>query len=281
MGRLDDVARRLYAVPPSEFIAARKAAAADASDAGDAATIRGFRKPSVGASTVNALARADPELIDELLGVGSGLRAAQEKRDGDGIREFARRRQAALATARARLAELDPSVSASTAREVEETLQAAIIDDAAAAAVKSGFLVRALESTGLDQVDVADAVALPVEIGARPAPGTTPSGRGSTKGRAAPDEPTESAAEKRARERRHAAAVARAEKAAAALAALVAEQDAGGRERADLEAERDRLDEELRATDARITQARFRERELRARRAELEREARAARRDLD
>ena len=93
------------------------------------------------------------------------MRDAFASRDRAEIRSLTQERQRMLQRATEGL-DLSPAVQ----REVEETLQAAVIDPAAAAAVRSGLLLRALESTGLEQVDVSDAVALPVDIEDFPAP---------------------------------------------------------------------------------------------------------------
>jgi hypothetical protein len=288
VSRLDDVARTLYALPPAEFTAARNAAAKDEPDSEAAAAIRAFRKPSAAASAVNSLVRSEPDVVAELLGVGAGLREAQESLDRDAVREFSRRRQQVIASAEKKLAAVVPGVSASTLREVEETLQAAVIDLAAAAAVQSGFLVRALESSGLEPVDVSDAVALPVDVADLPAPTAAPAsgGRskssGSTAGAAHTDDaaPQESAAERKERERRRAAAVKRAERTLQQLTDVADSLAAESERRQDLETERDRLSRELASAESALAASREAERDLRQRRKVLERDARDARRDL-
>ncbi len=282
MGRLDELARTLYALPAAEFTAGRNAAAKAEPDAGSAETIRGFRKPSAAASAVNALVRAEPDVVDALLEVGAGLRDAQESLDRDAVRDFSRRRQQVIASAEKRLASVVPGLSASTLREVEETLQAAMIDRAAAAAVQSGFLVRGLESSGLEPVDVSDAVALPVEIDddqATTSP-ATPARPSKKKPAVADAGPRETAAERRAGEHRHAAAVERAERTLGELTEVTESLGAAGEHRAHLEDERDRLSRELASAESALATAREAERELRQRRKALERDARAARKAL-
>ena len=289
MGSLDDVARSLYALPPADFTAARNAAANDESDAAHAKTIRGYRKPSAAASAVNTLVRSEPDVVAELLDVGAGLRQAQEALDREAVREFARRRQQVIASAEKRLTSIVPGLSSSTLREVEETLQAAMIDQAAAAAVQSGFLVRALESSGLEPVDVSDAVALPVDIDHLPAPAATHTSAGQrTKGAegtsgvdTADAAPRESAAERKARERRHSAAVQRAERTVKELTDVTESLVAESERRAHLETERDRLSHELASAESALAASREAERELRQRRKALERDARDARRGLE
>ncbi len=282
MGRLDELARTLYALPAAEFTAGRNAAAKAEPDAESAKTIRGFRKPSAAASAVNALVRAEPDVVAELLEVGTGLRAAQEGLDRDAVRDFARRRQQVIASAEKRVASVVPGLSASTLREVEETLQAAMIDRVAAAALQSGFLVRGLESSGLEPVDLSDAVALPVEVDDVGAPASThaPAAQPKKNTAAAVTTPRETTAERRARERRHSAAVQRAARLLDELTDVTESLAAAGEQGKRLEVERDRLSRELAAAEAAFAAAREGERELRQRRKALERDARAARNAL-
>lgn len=282
MGRLDEVARTLYAHPAAEFTAARNAAAQAEDDPASAKAIRGFRKPSAAASAVNALVRHERDVVDELLAVGDGLRAAQEGLDRNAVREFARRRQQLLASVAKRLESVVPGLSASTLREVEETLQAAMIDRSAAAAVQSGFLVRALESSGLEPVELSDAVALPVDVDDLPAPRPArPTGARSAESSSAADSaPRETAAERKARERRHTAAVERAQRILGELTEVTDSLSAESERRARFEADRDRLSRELASAEAALAASRETERDLRQRRKALERDARAARKAL-
>ncbi|WP_345762574.1 hypothetical protein [Diaminobutyricibacter sp. McL0608] len=290
MVRLDEVARTLYALPPAEFVPGRNAAAKDEPDPEAARTIRAFRKPSAAAGAVNAFVRAEPDAVDELLAVGAGLRAAQEGLDRDAVRDFSRRRQQVLASAEKKLATVVEGLSPSTLREVEETLQAAMIDRAAAAALQSGFLVRGLESSGLEPVDLAAAVALPIDVeqfeARMQAPASGPPAKRAKAGEpasasASDTEPRESAAERKARERRHTAAVQRAERTLAELTEVTESMSEVGENLAALEAERDRLSRELASAESALAAAREAERELRRRRKSLEREARDARRALE
>ncbi len=52
---------------------------------------------------------------------------------------------------------------------MQDTLHAAMVDEDAAAAVRSGMLVTALAATGVGKADVVDAVAVPAAIGMTPA----------------------------------------------------------------------------------------------------------------
>lgn len=258
---LREVADGLYALPPAEFTASRNAAAGHA-DKPLAAEIRGLRKPSVAAAAVNALVREHPDVVDAILDVGDRMREAFAERDRTAIRELTGERQRLLQQAIRDAG----TASAAVQREVEDTLQAAVIDAAAAAAVRSGLLVRSLESTGVDQVDVSDAVALPVDVDAPPAPRVTRAkspARGSK--RPADAEPVESPSERRERERRIRTAEKALERARTDADALDDELDEEVDRRTDLEAERDALARRLERTQDELSESRAAERELRRR----------------
>jgi hypothetical protein len=266
---LREVADELYATAPADFTASRNAAAGRADDKTLAKEIRALRKPSASAAAVNALVRENPELVDSILEVGDRMRDAFAARNRDSIRSLAGDRQRLLQTAVRSVGGVSPAVQ----REVEETLQAAVIDASAAAAVRSGLLVRALESTGVDEVDVADAVALPIDPAAPARPTVaprrrSPSGDRATKGRpgaAEPAENEESAAERRERERRIRNAEKALERARTAAEALDDELDDEVDRRNDLEAEREELSRRLDRAQDELTESRAAERELRRR----------------
>jgi len=283
---LRDVAGELYSAAPADFIAKRNAAAAQA-DRPTAKQIKTLRKPSASAAAINALVREHPDLVGDVLDIGSRMRDAFASRDRAEIRALTQERQRLLQRATDGL-ELSPAVQ----REVEETLQAAVIDPAAAAAVRSGMLVRALESTGLEQVDVSDAVALPVEVEDFPAPnprkrkaaqgaGASSGGEpGSGPGPEPGTEPAESPSERRERERRIRAAEKDVERARADAEAIDDELDETVDRRGDLEADRDRLQRKLQRIMDDLTETRASERELRTRLSDAQRALRDAERAL-
>lgn len=261
-----EVAEELYGVAPNEFTSARNAAAGQAEDKALAKEIRALRKPSASAAAINALVRSQPELIESVLDVGDRMRDAFAERDRDTIRSLTGDRQRLLQKAVAAAG----GTSGAVQREIEETLQAAVIDPAAAAAVRSGFLLRALESTGVDQVEVGDSVALPIDVGAT-RPRSTPK-REASKGAkshhgtaASPTDDAESAAERRERERSIRSAEKALERAKAAADTLDDELDEEVDRRSDLEAERDDLTRRLERTQNELTESRAAERELRRR----------------
>ncbi|SDY75629.1 hypothetical protein [Herbiconiux ginsengi] len=172
MESLGAIARELYALDPAEFTGARNNRAKLAADDGDrplAKRIRSLAKPSVAAWAVNALVRHRFDEVETLLDLGERLRAAQDDLDRDAIRELGRERQRMLAaigrSARDLGDDLGTTVSESAAVEVQQTLQAAMGDEAAAAAVRDGTLVRTFSGSGLDPVDLAGAVAVPEALG--------------------------------------------------------------------------------------------------------------------
>lgn len=149
---LEAIAAELYTSPLSEFVSARNAHAKDTSDAELAAQIRALRKPSVAAWVVNVFARERSSQLGEALRLAEELREAQEDLDARALAQLGRDRRALtrrLASSAAELAEArGESITASTLEAVTQTIAAAFFDQAAAAAVASGRLVRELEPAG-------------------------------------------------------------------------------------------------------------------------------------
>ncbi len=172
---LAEVADELYGLSPAEFTAARdahaqEARAADERDVSDA--IRKLRRPTVSAWLVNQLVRSATDRVDQLLELGQELREAQQALDGDQIRDLSAQRgqltQALVQEARRLAAAANQPVSEANAREVEATFDAALADPAAADAVRSGRLTKALSYAGFGEVDIGDAVAVPSASAERP-----------------------------------------------------------------------------------------------------------------
>jgi hypothetical protein len=159
---------QLYGLAPGAFIEQRNALAAQAKSAGDkelAARIRQLPKPALGVWLLNQLARHRPDELARVLGLSASLRQAQEQRDGDELRRLSKVRaevmRDVLAAGRSLGPELGQPVSDSVAAEAEQALRAALADEAAAAALVSGQLVKGLASTGFGGVDLAEALAAP------------------------------------------------------------------------------------------------------------------------
>lgn len=161
----------LYALPPEEFTTARDAAAKQ-----DKA-LTSLRKPSVSAWVVNTLVRHEPELLGQLVELGTALREATEARQGDQLRELTEQRHALVqAVTDQAVALVQRAVTPAVRTEVAQTLEAAMADPGSAEAVQSGQLVRALSYAGFGGVDLAGAVA-PVP----PPKGSTPREPGTSK----------------------------------------------------------------------------------------------------
>lgn len=168
---LAGVADELYALTPEEFTGTRneRAKEAKAEDKDLSNRIKALPKPSTAAWVVNMLARNQADLLEQVLSLGEALRQAQEKLEGDELRELGKQRRqltaAVTSQARAMAADLGVKVSTAVADQVEETLRAAMTDPGAAKAVRTGQLLEALSSTGLGELDVSSAVAVPEAIG--------------------------------------------------------------------------------------------------------------------
>jgi DNA repair exonuclease SbcCD ATPase subunit len=178
------IAEELYGVLPGEFTGTRNQWAKQTKADGDAELARRvqeLRRPSVAAWVVNMLMRHQGEQMTQVLELGSSLRQAQSDLDADALRELTRQRRQ-LTTAvthqgRVLAAELGQKVTGAVADQVEGTLHAAMVDEQAAAAVRSGMLVAALTATGVGAADVVDSLALPSAIGMTARPRSTRSAR--------------------------------------------------------------------------------------------------------
>jgi hypothetical protein len=176
--RLAAIADDLYSLPPAEFIAARGVQVKEA--AGDrelASRLKELRKPAPAAWVVNLLVRERRDEIEELLDLGAELRAAQSSLDRAEITRLAKERRTVV-TALARAggaiaAEAGQKVQPAVVDAVADTLDAALADAEAADAIRTGRLLRPLQTIGFEPVDLAEAVALP-EAGSRAAQKRTP-----------------------------------------------------------------------------------------------------------
>ncbi len=160
---ITQVADELYALAPAEFTAARAKALSAAKGTDLAPAIKALRKPSTSAWLINTLARRQPDDLDQLIEVGSALREAQLNGDGERLRSLSGRRRELVGELSASAGQ-GHQVSDAVGRELYSTLDAAVLDPAAAGAIRSGRLIRALTATGLDPVELAGAVALPDQL---------------------------------------------------------------------------------------------------------------------
>ncbi len=294
MTDLADTVEELYGLPRDGFIPRRdelvKQARAE-KDRETATAIGALRKPSVAAWLANQLAREHPDEVGALAELGSSLRDAQSRLEGDALRQLSRQRRGlvqALVDRARTLARADGvRIGDAATRELEQTIQAALADGEVARALAAGHLVTAIEpGAGLGDAAASSAITptraprprvrRPGSGGAPPSPSPTPTAAPDTEhGR--PDPDTGGTAEDREAARR---ATEEAERAQAAWDERRRQlrderddaEDAAHRAReAARAADRDRDDAERAAGRARATVE-----DLRARLGEAEDEERAA-----
>jgi hypothetical protein len=162
---LAEVADELYRLTPAEFTAARDERARQVRAAGqrdEAAAIKKLARPTASAWLVNQLARTAPEPMTRLYQLGEELQEAQRTLAGDRMRELSvHRRQVINDLLRAAgdlAARAEQPASAAVRGEVRATLEAALADADARAAVRSGRLTKALAYAGLGEVDLSAAL---------------------------------------------------------------------------------------------------------------------------
>ncbi|GAW52587.1 hypothetical protein [Nocardioides sp. PD653-B2] len=169
MADLLEIADELYGLTLPEFTPARDARAKELKGTDLAPQVKALKKPSTAAWVVNLLVRREAGQVEQVLAVGDALREAQASMSGDELRALTRQRRqltAAVTTqARGVASDAGTRVTQAVADQVEATLTAAMVDEDCARAVRSGLLVAALATTGLDAADVAGAVALPEALG--------------------------------------------------------------------------------------------------------------------
>jgi hypothetical protein len=234
---LDEVADELYALPPEEFIPARKAREDEAKADGDKALakeINSLPKPSTAAWVCNLLVREAHDEIAGLVELGTLVREAQESLAGDQLRalDIQRRQLVTALTRQARkLAyEHGHTVSTAVATQVEETLRAAMADPDAGEALLSGRLTSPLTYSGMglgEQRPHLRVVPPPKAERPTPAPKPTPdrSGSADERRRRKEEEARQAAEEKRRRELAEARQAAEDAEAAAEEAAEVADAE--------------------------------------------------------
>ncbi|MCD2442988.1 transposase [Agromyces sp. SYSU K20354] len=291
---LTEIAAELYGLLPDEFTAARneRGRAARGDDRDLAARIQDLKRPSPAAWLVNQLVRHRSAELDTVLELGADLRAAQDDLDAAQLAQLTKQRRqlvAAIAREAGALAEeLGNPVRGPVLDQVAQTLQAAMSDVAATAAVRTGRLVRGLEAVGLE-VDLDGAVAgevpetpgsggLKDDEGASRNLARSPGGRGAGAAGATRESREERAAREAAEARERAARAADdAEQLADEASDQLTELDArvADLQRATEErtAARDELEAQLRRADDELAET---ERELRAVTRDRDRAARAA-----
>ncbi|MFJ4075561.1 hypothetical protein [Curtobacterium sp. NPDC089991] len=270
-----EVARELLLVAPGDFVAERTARqrAVRKDDRSLAAAIGKLRKPAPAAWVVDLLAHDGA--LDDAVDLGPALRKAQADADPGEIRTLRQHRSEvieALTQAGADLAsDAGHPVTAAVLAQVRATIEAAMADPHAGAAVRSGLLVTPLESVGFDAVDLDGALADPDAVpdawsgsDAPPIPITQARGarKASRASRSTETEPQDGpqpdaqpepkrdpAAERKAARQAETAARSESRDADAALDAAEADLEQAEDRRADLQRELDRAIAEIEALE--------------------------------
>ena len=136
---VDEIADRLYGLPPEEFTQARNQAERELRAAGEreqAERVKALRKPTAAAGAVNWLVRSHRSQVEAFLEAAARLRDAQVAGKGD-----------PGAAAHAERMALD-KLAALGGESVRATLQAAAVDDEIARELLAARLVREPEPAG-------------------------------------------------------------------------------------------------------------------------------------
>jgi hypothetical protein len=155
---VDDAALdRLFAAAPEDFVATREAIARElkeTGDAGAAAAVRSFAKPTLPVWLVNRLARERKADVRELVKAGERLREAHAGGDLKAFRTATERERDAVAKltdAARQLAAADRrKVSDAMLARVGSTLHAAAADEQARFPLAQGRLTEELEPAGFE-----------------------------------------------------------------------------------------------------------------------------------
>jgi len=152
---LDEAAGDLYALRPDAFVAARDERVRQARAEGRASLARavaGLRRPTQSAWVVNLLSRDQRDAVEQLLELGDGLRRAHQQGSGGDLQDLSAQRRKAeaalLRRARALAADAGVDVTADMAREVEETLGAALARPDVADEIRAGRLTKPVSYSG-------------------------------------------------------------------------------------------------------------------------------------
>ncbi|KJV04005.1 hypothetical protein [Rhodococcus sp. PML026] len=152
---IDTVIDELYSLAPADFVSHRSAYVTRFKKAGDksgATRIGGLRKPTVVAWLVNTLARQDESAVAELFDLGAELERAQQRGDGHRLRELSTARSASIRALTDRAVALGRergvTVGDNAAREVSNTLNAAMADPEIRDRVRAGRTVVAETYSG-------------------------------------------------------------------------------------------------------------------------------------
>ena len=152
---VESVSDELYGLPLDDFTSARNDREKQAKAAGEedlAAQVHQLTKPNLVAWLVNQLARERADEIRPLLELGAALREATATLSGQQLLELSRQQRQvvhALVQQARRLANAaGRKVSEDTARGLEDTLRAALVDPHAAEALAAGRLTKGMQNIG-------------------------------------------------------------------------------------------------------------------------------------
>ncbi|MDV6264487.1 hypothetical protein [Rhodococcoides yunnanense] len=145
----------LYSLAPADFVSHRSAYVARFKKAGDktgATRIGALRRPTVVAWLVNGLARRDESALAELFELGEQLERAQQRGDGPRLRELSTARSTSIRALTERAIslgrDLGVMVGDNAAREIANTLNAAMADPEIRDRVRAGRTVTAETYSG-------------------------------------------------------------------------------------------------------------------------------------
>jgi hypothetical protein len=160
---LETVATELYGLGRADFTNARDARTSEAKKAGDralATAIAKLRRPNVGAWIANVLVRERRDQVQSMLDLGAAIRHAQAQLAKDDLRRLQSERRRAIAALLDDAGDLardrGESLSSAAARDLEATLEAALLDPEAATALRVGRLTTGLRYAGLGLSEAAD-----------------------------------------------------------------------------------------------------------------------------
>lgn len=153
--RVETVVDDLYSLPPADFVSHRAAYVTRFKKAGDkagATRIGALRKPTLVAWLVNTLARRDESALAELFDLGEQLERAQQRGDGHRLRELSTARSTSIRALTDRAVslgrDLGATVGDNAAREISNTLNAAMADAEIRDRVRAGRTVVAETYSG-------------------------------------------------------------------------------------------------------------------------------------
>ncbi len=120
-----------------------------------------LRRPSVSAWLANVLVRERRDQVQSMLDLGAALRQAQPQSAKAEVRKLHREGRRAIAALLDDAGDLardrGESVSSAVARDLEATLEAALLDPEAATALEAGVLTTGLRYAGLGWSGATDA----------------------------------------------------------------------------------------------------------------------------